>query len=468
MSIKLSFLGAAQNVTGSRHLLEADGARVLVDCGLYQERKFLARNWEAFPVSPKKLDAVLLTHAHLDHCGLLPKLVREGFAGPIYCTAATAEIARIVLLDSAHIQEEDAEHKRRRHRKEGRKGPYPVVPLYTVAEAEAALPQFSPVRYEQTVKIASDVEATFCEAGHILGSSMISVQVGNGRKERTILFSGDVGRKNMPIIQDPSRVKHADYVLVESTYGDRVHPDAEDVENELARVINAAVEAGGNVVIPSFAVERSQDLLYHINELKLAKRIPDLRVFLDSPMAISVTDVFEDHPELFDEEMSRRVGRNRSPFELRKLKMTRTSKESKAINRLRGTSVIIAGSGMCTGGRIKHHLVNNITRPESTILFVGYQAAGTLGRIILDGVEEVRILGQMHPVKARIEQIGGFSAHADRDELLNWLSGLREAPREVFVVHGEAESAERFGRYLRDKKGWNVTVPEYGDKVTLK
>jgi len=467
MRIKLTFLGAAQNVTGSRHLLEAGGVRVLVDCGLYQERKFRARNWEAFPVRPKGIDAVLLTHAHLDHCGLLPKLVREGFAGPIYCTAATAEIARIVLLDSAHIQEEDAEYKKRRHRREGRKGPYPVVPLYTVAEAEAALPQFSPVRYEQPVEIGRGVEATFYDAGHIFGSSMIAVKVGSGRKERTILFSGDVGRQNMPIIEDPTRLKHADYVLVESTYGDRVHQSPENVEEELARVVKATREAGGNLVIPSFAVERSQDILYHLNELKLAKRIPDLKVFLDSPMAIRVTDVFEDHPELFDEEMSRRVGRNRSPFELRGLKMTRTAKESKAINHIRGTAVIIAGSGMCTGGRVKHHLVNNITRPESTILCVGYQAVGTLGRVILDGAEEVRILGQRYPVKARVERIGGFSAHADRDELLSWLSGLREAPRGVFVVHGEADSARHFGQYLRDKKGWDVTVPAYGDKITL-
>ena len=306
------------------------------------------------------------------------------------------------------------------------------------------------------------------DAGHIFGSSMIAVKVGSGRNERTILFSGDVGRQNMPIIEDPTRFKHADYVLVESTYGDRVHQSPEDVEEKLARVVKDTKAAGGHLVIPSFAVERSQDILYHLNELKLAKRIPDLRVFLDSPMAIRVTDVFEDHPELFDEKMSKRVGRKRSPFELRGLKMTRTAKESTAINHVRGTAVIIAGSGMCTGGRVKHHLVNNITRPESTVLFVGYQAAGTLGRRILDGADEVRILGQRYPVKARIERIGGFSAHADRDELLAWLSGLREAPRGVFVVHGEAKSARHFGQFLRDKNGWEVTVPAYGDEVVLK
>lgn len=467
MRIKLSFLGAARNVTGSRFLVEADGLRVLVDCGLYQERDLRGRNWDPFPIPPKTIDAVLLTHAHLDHCGLLPKLVREGFGGKIYCTAATAEIARIILLDSAHIQEEDAEYKRRRHQREGRKGPYPEVPLYTTADAEKCLPLFSPVKYDQPVRINNVAEAVFRDAGHILGSSMIRLKIENNGDERTILFSGDVGRRDMPIIEDPSEFHQADYVLVESTYGDRVHEKAQDVDDRLADVINSTKQAGGNIVIPSFALERSQDLLYHLNELLLGDRIPHLMIFLDSPMAIRVTEVFKDHPELFDDEMAERVKKHLSPFAFHGLKMTRSTSESKAINHIRGTVIIIAGSGMCTGGRIKHHLVNNITRPECTILFIGYQAVGTLGRYLVGGPEEVRILGKKYPVKAKIVQIGGFSAHADKNELFRWLSGLTKAPKKVFVVHGESDSADHFRDFVSEKTGWDVSVPEYKDEVVL-
>ena len=467
MQIKLSFLGAARNVTGSRFLVEADGLRILVDCGLYQERDLRGRNWDPFPIPPKTIVAVLLTHAHLDHCGLLPKLVREGFGGKIYCTAATAEIARIILLDSAHIQEEDAEYKRRRHQREGRKGRYPEVPLYTTADAEKCLPLFSAVKYDQPVRINNAAEAVFRDAGHILGSSMIRLKIAQNGDERTILFSGDVGRHDMPIIEDPSEFHQADYVLVESTYGDRLHEKAEDVDNRLAEVINATKQAGGNIIIPSFALERSQDLLYHLNELLLADRIPRLMVFLDSPMAIRVTEVFKDHPELFDDDMAERIRKQLSPFDFPGLKMTRATSESKAINHITGTVIVIAGSGMCTGGRVKHHLVNNITRPECTILFVGYQAVGTLGRHIVNGAEEVRILGRKHPVRAKIVRISGFSAHADKNELFRWLSGLKKAPKRVFVVHGEEESAEHFRDYVSEKTGWDVSVPEYGDEVIL-
>ena len=467
MRIKLSFLGAARNVTGSRHLVEADGERVLVDCGLYQERQFRGRNWDAFPVPPKNIDAVLLTHAHLDHCGLLPKLVREGFGGKIYCTAATAEIARIILLDSAHIQEEDAEYKARRHRKERRKGPYPEVPLYTLADAEKSLPHFSPVPYKKPVRVAKSMEAVFHDAGHVLGSSMITLKVSRDGETRTILFSGDVGRKNMPILEDPTTFDRADYVLTESTYGDRTHQSAEDVESRLGEVVNATIQGGGNLVIPSFALERSQDLLYHLNELLVAGRIPKVKVFLDSPMAINITKVFEEHPELFDDEMSERVRRAKSPFQFPGLEMTRTTDDSKAINHRTDPCIIIAGSGMCTGGRVKHHIVNNISRPESTLLFIGYQAIGTLGRVIVDGKKNVRIHGRRHRVRANVEQIGGFSAHADRDELLQWLRGLKTPPRGVFVVHGDEDSAQAFGEYLTEKTGWNVTVPAYQDEVVL-
>lgn len=467
MPLKLQFLGAAQNVTGSRHLLHANGTRLLVDCGLYQERQFRERNWAPFTVPPESIDAVLLTHAHLDHCGLLPKLVKEGFKGNIYCTDATAEIARIILLDSAKLQEEDAEYKLKRHKKEGRKGPYPVVPLYTVADAEACFPHFRDVKYKTPVEISPGVEATFCDAGHVLGSSIIKVKVSRNGQDRTILFSGDVGRPHRPIVRDPSLVDEADYILVESTYGDRVHKGPEDTKKMIGEVINSTIQAGGNIIVPSFALERSQELLYFINELQLENAIPHLTVYLDSPMASRITKVFKRHRELYDKEMTEYVKNHESPFDFVGLKMAGTSEESKAINHVRPPVMIIAGSGMCTGGRIKHHLVNNITKRQNTIMFVGYQAVGTLGRRIVDGEKEVRILGQEYPVKARVVRINGFSAHADKEELLEWLSGLKRPPRKLFVVHGESESANHFGEFIRRETGWEVAVPAYQDEIVL-
>lgn len=467
MQARLRFLGAARNVTGSRHLLEVDDTQILVDCGLYQERQFAARNWDPFDVPPAKIHAVLLTHAHLDHCGLLPKLVKEGFQGRIYCTAATAEIARIILLDAAKIQEEDAAYKKKRHKKEGRAGPYDDVPLYTVADAEACSPLFAPVPYAQQVQVAPGVHATFREAGHVLGSSFINVSVQQNGETRDVLFSGDVGRTHRPIIRDPDLVKDGDYVLVESTYGDRLHDDRTDIKAAIANVINTAQEAGGNIIVPSFALERSQELLYFISELLREGAIPHLMVFLDSPMASAITKVFRRHPELYDAEMRRSLQNRESPFDFPGVKYTETTKESKAINAIKGTVIVIAGSGMCTAGRIKHHLVNNITQPQSTIMFVGYQALGTLGRRLVDGDPEVRILGENYPVKARIVQIQGFSAHADRDELLHWLRTLPKPPRKLFVIHGEAESAQSFGRYVHEKTGWDVAVPDYQEEAIL-
>lgn len=467
MQIKLRFLGAAQNVTGSRHMLEVNGTRLLIDCGLYQERQFKGRNWEPFDFPASSIDAVLLTHAHLDHCGLLPKLVKEGFAGPVYCTAATAEIARIIMLDSARLQEEDAEFKRKRHEREGRKGPHPVVPLYTTADVEATVPLFRKVRYKKPVQIADGIEATFCEAGHVLGSAFIHVCIEKNGESRSVLFSGDVGRPDRPIVRDPAELDEADYVLVESTYGDRVHRERRDIKAEIAKVINATKADGGNIIVPSFALERSQAMLYYINELLAEDAIPHLMVFLDSPMAGAITKVFRHHRELFDEEMVEFVDNEQSPFSFEGLHITQTAAESKAINHIRGTAIIIAGSGMCTGGRVKHHLVNNIERPESTIMFVGYQAVGTLGRRIVNGEKEVRILGQNRQVNAKIVQIHGFSAHADREELLRWLGALKNHPKKIFVVHGEAESAKSFGAYIQEKTGWDVMVPEYKDEVVL-
>jgi metallo-beta-lactamase family protein len=467
MQIKLYFLGAVQNVTGSRHLLEANNTRILIDCGLYQERQFAERNWDPFPVEPKKINAVLLTHAHLDHCGLLPKLVKEGFAGKIYCTPATADIAKIILLDAAKIQEEDAEHKRKRHEKQGRKGPYPEAPLYTIEDAEACFPLFSHIDYREAQSLGDGVEATFYDAGHVLGSSIIRAKVHQDGQERIILFSGDIGRPDRPIVCDPTVFDYADYVLIESTYGNRVHEEVADVEKTMGEVINETIKAGGNIIVPSFALERSQEVLYYINELRLKNMIPEFKIFLDSPMASKITKVFENHPELFDKQMTEYIKRHKSPFDLPGLQMAGTADESKAINNIKGTVMVIAGSGMCTGGRVKFHLVNNISDPKNTIMFVGYQAMGTLGRSIVDGIKEVRILGEKRSIKAKIIRIHGFSAHADRNELLDWLKEMEAPPRGIFVVHGETESARSFSNFVRKQTGWKVTVPEYQDEIIL-
>jgi len=467
MHIKLTFLGAAQNVTGSQYLVEVNGSSFLVDCGLYQERQLKDRNWAPFFFDPSKLDAVLLTHAHLDHCGLLPRLVNEGFHGKIYCTAATAEIAKIILTDSAKIQQEDAEFKKKRHQREGRKGLHPEIPLYTISDAQNCFPLLSDVNYKEPVQIGKDISATFYDAGHVLGSAMIKVTVSQNGDKRSLLFSGDIGRCNKPILQDPTFFTEADYVLVESTYGNRTHDRQDTIIEDLAEVINSTVKAGGNIVIPSFALERSQEILYYLNELLVADRIPHLVVFVDSPMAINVTEVFEHHPELFDHEMMELIRQRKSPFDWPGLNMVRTVDQSKAINYIKGSAMIIAGSGMCTGGRVKYHLVANIGRKESTLLFVGYQAAGTLGRQIVDGARKVRILGQQYRVRARVAQIHGFSAHADRDELVRWLSSLQKPPRQLFVVHGEAESARQFATHLKEKTGWQISIPEHQDEVIL-
>jgi metallo-beta-lactamase family protein len=467
MNARLKFLGATENVTGSRYLLETDGHRLLVDCGIHQERELRSRDWNPFPVPPSSIDAVLITHAHLDHCGFLPRLARDGFKGPVYCTPATAEIMRISLLDSAHLQESDAEQKRRRHEREGRKGAYPEEPLYSVADAEACFNLFEPIHCGKPREVAADVTATYRDAGHILGSAMIALDVHMNGQNRRIVFSGDIGRWDRPIVRDPSTFEQADYVLVESTYGNRLHEAVEAVDDQLEDVIKAAVQRRGNIIVPSFAIERAQELLYHMNELLRANRIPHILVFLDSPMAIKVTDVFRKHPELFDEEAREIVAQHQSLFDFPSLMAVESSEHSKALNYLGGTGMIIAGSGMCTGGRVKHHLVNNISRPESTVLFVGYQASGTLGRQIVDGAKEVRIYNETHTVAARIEQIQGFSSHADQNELLRWLSTIKNTPRQVFVVHGEKESARTFAELVAEKHGWNVTVPGYKDEVLL-
>jgi metallo-beta-lactamase family protein len=467
MDVSLEFLGAARNVTGSRYLVETGESRVLVDCGLYQERDMRTRNWDPFPVPPRTIDAVLLTHAHLDHSGLLPRLVKQGFRGNVYCTAATAEIARIALLDSAHLQEEDAAYKKKRHARENRQGPHPEVPLYTEEDAKAVFPLFAPREYGRSFEPAGGLEASLRDAGHILGSSHVKLDFNTAGGPRALVFSGDIGRWDRPILRDPTLFENVDYLVMESTYGDRLHEDPKNINSLMEDVILATRRRGGNVVIPSFAIERAQEILYCLNDLLLAKRIPPIMVFIDSPMAARVTEVFEHHRELFDRQTRDLIDQGHSPFEFPGLKTVSSVEDSKAINYIRGTVVIIAGSGMCTGGRVKHHLVNNISRPESSILFVGYQAEGTLGREIVEGAREVRLFGKPTPVKAHIEQIHGFSAHADRNELLRWVSGLARSPRQVFVTHGEPDAARALADLLRAKKGWPISVPRYGDTSAL-
>jgi len=464
--LNLTFVGADRQVTGSKYLVEAGGGRVFVDCGMFQEREYLGRNWEPFPCDPHDLSAVLLTHAHLDHCGLLPKLVKEGFNGKIYATAPTAEIAQIVLEDSGFIQEEDAKHKRFRHQREGRQGRFPEQPLYTASDAKDVARHWVSVKPGQTVDLAGGMTARFVVVGHIFGAASVLVEGPAKGGKTSVLFSGDIGRWNRPLIVDPDTPPAADYVITEATYGNKMHEDPAGVEDRLATILTETLQARGNLVIPSFAVERAHELLHYLNSLLMKGKIPRCQIFLDSPMAISVTNVFKRHAESLDLETRRLIGAGHSPFSLPGLKTTRKPEESKEINNMHGV-VIIAGAGMCNGGRIKHHLQHNLPRTESTILFVGYQVEGTLGRTLLNGAKEIRLFGETIPVRARVAQIEGFSGHADRDELLRWITGLPKPPKKVFVCHAESNVADDYAKTLEQRTGWPVSVPSYTNSVEL-
>lgn len=465
--MKLTFLGANRQVTGSRYCLEANGVRIMIDCGLVQERAYLERNWERCSIDPASFHALLLTHAHIDHIGLVPKFVRDGFNGDVHATHPTVALADVMLRDSAKIQAEDAAYKKRRHRREGRRSRHPEVPLYSVDDVVKAMRLFRGVDYLDPVRIAEGVTATWHDAGHILGSAMIEIAVTESGRTRTIVFSGDIGQAGKPLIDDPSSFAHADYVVMESTYGERDHVANGDVEAQLEQIIRDTIGRGGNVVIPVFAVERAQELMYYISRLVHADRIPDIPVFLDSPMASDVTNIFRKHRSWLDDETRELIHSDEPPLQFPGLRITRSTEESMSINRIITPCIIMAPAGMCNAGRIKHHLRLNIGRDESTILFVGHQARGTLGRRILDGEREVRILGRTRRVYAKIKNIDGLSAHADRNGLIDWLSHFESPPRRLFLTHGEEDASLALARTIRDRLGWEATVPEYGTVVDL-
>ena len=460
----LQFLGATQTVTGSKYVLEAGGPRAIVDCGLFQGFKELRqRNWKPLPIKPASISWALLTHAHIDHSGYLPRLVKDGFTGPVYATRGTADLLKIMLPDSGRLQEEDAEFANRK----GYTRHSPALPLYTEQDAVAALKQLRPVDYEQEVRLSKSITARFFSVGHILGSSFIKLAVGEPNREPfTIIFSGDVGRYNEPILNDPSVADEADYLLVESTYGDRLHDHA-NAKDRLAEIINAAAERDGKVIIPAFAVGRTQLLVYYLRELEDEGRIPVLPIHVDSPMGAEATRLYSRHKEDHDFDMQRVENLKRNPLATRNFSLVQGRGGSKALDQEKGAAVIISASGMATGGRVLHHLERFLPDPSTTVVFVGYQAAGTRGRRLQDGEKEIKIHGQFVPVRARIESIGSLSAHADANELLRWLGAFKRPPRTTYVVHGEEQSAAALRDKIEKELGWHAVVPTYKEVVEL-
>ncbi|MBP2654391.1 MAG: Beta-Casp domain containing protein [Firmicutes bacterium] len=463
--MQLTFLGAAMMVTGSSYLLETDGYKLLVDCGMFQGPKATeALNRRPFAYDPATLDCVLLTHAHIDHSGLLPKLCKAGFKGKIYATDATAALCRIMLADSAHIQEFEAEIANRKGRRSGGKV---VEPVYTVEDAENCIKQFKAVAYGAEIRIAQDIVVKFDDAGHILGSSMIEILVTEKDKKTKLVFSGDLGQPDQPIIKDPSYIEEADYIVLESTYGNRLHEHF-DAPLKLAEIINDTVKRGGNVVIPAFAVGRTQTIVYYLHQLLKAGKIPDLPVFIDSPLAISATDIFMAHPNDYDSDALAMLYTDKdNPLKLPHLVFTKTSEESKAINFLSEPAIIISASGMADAGRILHHLKHNLWRPESSVLLVGYQAEGSMGRRLIEGVKRVKIMGEEVTVKAKIYNLDGFSAHADKEQLINWLTHVYKAPAKIFLVHGEPDKAESLSSLIKERLGFSTYIPQFGDSAVI-
>jgi metallo-beta-lactamase family protein len=467
--VKLTFMGAARTVTGSKHLLEVDGHQVLVDCGLFQGLKELReRNWQTLPVAADRLAAVVLTHAHLDHCGYLPRLVRHGFRGRIFCTPATAELARIVLADAAHLQEEDAERANRK----GYTRHHPALPLFTTEDADRAMAMLQPVGYERPVPIAPGLLVDFLNAGHLLGSAYARVRVESSGK--TVLFGGDLGRYGRPVLPDPTPVAEADVLLVESTYGNRVHePDRDGAR--LAEIISETIGRGGKVIIPSFALGRVEELLYWIRRLEHERRIPVVPVYVDSPMAASVLEAYRRRKDELDPEISAAPGdgerargyRAVCAFCTEKLKVVTSIAESRAVQEAKTPSIVISASGMATGGRVLHHLARTLPNARNTVLFAGYQAAGTRGRLLIEGAPTTRIHGQDIPVAADIKIVDFMSAHADANEILQWLHGFTRPPQLTCLVHGEPAAMDELKTRIESELHWNVRMPAHLESITI-
>ncbi len=460
--MEIRFLGGVRTVTGTCFHLKLPGLNLLVDCGMVQGGDDESVNRETFSFDPGEIDYLFLTHAHIDHTGLVPKLVKEGFKGKIIATPATADLVELMLSDSAHIQESDAEWLTR---KALRAGKGPVLPLYTIEDVKKVLPLITRVPYGKLFPTGKGIKYRFLDAGHILGSGSLEMWFQDSPREKKILFSGDIGKKGNPIINDPSLESEADYVVMESTYGNRLHKSMGETIDELLEAIKVTFKRGGNVVIPAFAIGRTQDILYVLNRLVREKRLPGAAVYIDSPLAEKATMTYLAHPECFDEE-AKRLLRDGMMEDSIKLRFTHSVEESMELNRITSNAIIIAGSGMCEGGRIRHHLKHNLWRPQCSIIFAGFQARGTLGRRIVDGAKIVSILGEEIAVKAAVYTLGGFSAHADQKELMDWLSANKNNPQ-VFVVHGEEETSLAFADLVRERYGFVTRVPRKGETFEL-
>ncbi|MCK9226281.1 MAG: MBL fold metallo-hydrolase [Syntrophorhabdaceae bacterium] len=460
--MKIRFLGAARKVTGSCFHLATDDTELIVDCGMNQGRNSDVLNKQPFRFEPGKLSTLLLTHAHLDHSGLIPRLIAEGFTGRVISTSATAELAEILLLDSAHIQEKDAEWHRKKALRAGRDETF--EPLYNTEDVKACLPYFEHNGYDTIHELPGGVKFRLIDAGHILGSASLELWFRDNGKDKKIVFSGDIGKTGNPIIRDPQHVTEADYVVIESTYGNRFHKSLEATIDELVQVIKDTFKRGGNVLLPSFAVGRTQDVLYILNRLVKEGRLKDLDVYVDSPLADKATKIYMSHPEFFDAEAVNTL-KFRSAAGLR-MHFTTAIEESQKINKIKSGAIIIAGSGMCEGGRIRHHFKHNIWRPDCSIIFTGFQVPGTLGRLIVDGAKRAYILGEEMAIRAKVHTIGGFSAHADQGELIEWLSTFTNDPR-VYIVHGEEKVSLQFEQIVREKLGLMTYVPYLGEELEI-
>ena len=473
--MKITFLGATKIVTGSNFLVEAAGKKFLVDCGLYQGKAELEeQNYREFDYNPAEIDFMLLTHAHIDHSGRIPKLYNDGFKGPIYAHKATCDLCQIMLPDSGHIQEMEAEWK---NKKRIRKGQPTRGPLYTAEDALKCMEIFVPVNYDEIIEITPEIHIRFNDAGHMLGSSTIEIWAKEDGKETKAVFSGDLGNNDIPLLSEPTMIDNCDYLVMESTYGSRLHIRNDQKAELFLKIVSETIDNGGTVVIPSFAVGRTQEILYEINKIKENRHdeeflreyrtLMKVPVYVDSPLAISATQVFKENMDLFEDEVKEEMERGNNPLEFPGLKFTQTADESKALNESNEPSIIISASGMCDVGRIKHHLKHNIWNPKSTILFVGYQAPGTLGYEIVNGAKKVTIFGEEFAVNARIEYIEGYSGHADQEWLMNFVYSFYNKPKHIFLVHGEEESQEVLRNKILENTGIGVTIPEYGETYQL-